>query len=115
MNHFAVLAQIAILELGAVGAGHYLTGNIQSGLPVFRVHQILHGLAHHLLLGETEYAFAGGGYILEAAVFIDHADNIEQQIEKLGERGLCEMVDHCGYLPAQRRVQARTSIPCSAM
>lgn len=115
VDDFAVLAQVTIFELGAVGAGHYLAGKIQGAIPVVRMHQLLHRLAHHFFLGKTEHLLAGGGYVLEVAFDIDDTNHVEQQIQKLSERWFREMIDHRGYLPALEVVQDLTSMPCAAM
>ena len=82
MHAPAVLAHIAVLEVQLVFARHDFGGRLQRACAIFRRHQFDHRAADHFVLRVAEYALAGRADEHEAAVFIDHAYGVGQQVQE---------------------------------
>ena len=59
---------------------HNLRGSTQGPLPVFRVYQLDHIPAYQFLLRIPKEALTGGTDEDKAALGVDHADRVEQEI-----------------------------------
>ena len=79
----AILAQVTVFEVRVSDASHDLPGCLQGFRAVFRVDHVDHAAADHLIGSVTENALTGCADKNEIALLIDHADGVEQQIDKV--------------------------------
>ena len=91
MHDLAVLAHIAVLEIGQETSVQNFIDHLQRPRPVLVKHEIDHRPADHFLRWVTENAFACGTDKSKASLWVYDADRIEQQIHDFawGNEAVC--------------------------
>ena len=102
VHHLAVLAHVAVLEVGFGLAVHDRRRGAQRDVAVVRMHELDHPSADHLLGGIAEDALERGADEHVAALGVDDADGVQQQVQDLAQRGECGCFHR---IPMRRRVQ----------
>jgi len=84
VHDFAVLAQVAVLEMRVGLPGHDPAGGLQGAFQIVRVDEFDQFAPQHFVRGVAEDLLACRADKHEATLRIHHADGIQQQIHEGG-------------------------------
>ncbi|MNO80102.1 hypothetical protein D3C76_712940 [compost metagenome] len=86
IDHTAILAQVAVLEIQLGLAAHDFPRGVEGALTIGRVHQVDHGLADQLVGAVAENALASRADKNEATLFVDRTNGVQQEVDVARQR-----------------------------